>query len=568
MKLNRIVAFGLTLLMAFAFSPINLLAGENAEANPYTHGALAESEKPVSTSPGTGSHETQTAPKPAHSPKSLPFTGPEKEELNEASGQPQRQVVDVEQLPPPEGLATGLIHKTRAAQEYSQLAPSRGSSAVATQVNLMDSGYFPPINSQGALNSCTAFAATYYLFTYEVARLNANDPNWDVTKPEYQFSAKQVYNTYNGGGNSSSQQDSPLGVLQRGAVRQSEFPYPMGAGSVTQQHVAELDWNKEHLYKALEYRMSDYKIIRAGMLNEDTPVTGPNSPALDNIKTILNMGHPILVTTYSPSNFDDGDIYADRPVLRAGGNYGHSMVVVGYDDTYTFDMDGDGAIQEYETGAMLVANSWGASYKGKGWTYVMYDALNQVSNCNNLNGETYTLPWNDTQAFTSTRRPFLTYADDLIYIDVAKYDVGLAVELSLMNTSRSTTTVYGRVDAPGLGSVGVNMTVGLLMNFISMDYGANLRFNINAPATEEVTYVLPYDTAAAQAQAAGGAELCTWYIGVNNNWSYYGNPTPIQVMGTKLVRNPLTAPEVVAESRYADGLLTNTDNRVFKIGGP
>ena len=44
------------------------------------------------------------------------------------------------------------------------------SSGLPTKVDLSISKYFPAIRDQGNLGSCTAFAAAYYMYTYEMNR--------------------------------------------------------------------------------------------------------------------------------------------------------------------------------------------------------------------------------------------------------------------------------------------------------------------------------------------------------------------------------------------------------------
>ena len=45
----------------------------------------------------------------------------------------------------------------------------------------------------------------------------------------------------------------------------------------------------------------------------------------------------------------------------------------------------DGIIQNYEKGAFKIVNSWGERYGNDGYMWVMYDALNRVSNATNQN---------------------------------------------------------------------------------------------------------------------------------------------------------------------------------------
>ena len=60
---------------------------------------------------------------------------------------------------------------------------------------------FPPIRTQGLLNSCTAFAVTYYQFTYMVAHAQG----WDAKNGgnQFRFSPSWTFNLLNKGRNNS-----------------------------------------------------------------------------------------------------------------------------------------------------------------------------------------------------------------------------------------------------------------------------------------------------------------------------------------------------------------------------
>ena len=67
-----------------------------------------------------------------------------------------------------------------------------------------------------------------------------------------------------------------------------------------------------------------------------------------------------------------------RSTNRSSG--GHQVSIVGYDDNLTCTVGGVTL-----KGAFLVANSWGTTWKNSGYTWVMYDAVNQASAYSSLN---------------------------------------------------------------------------------------------------------------------------------------------------------------------------------------
>ncbi|MGP1680340.1 MAG: hypothetical protein ACTS6J_24685, partial [Burkholderiales bacterium] len=83
---------------------------------------------------------------------------------------------------------------------------------------------FPPVESQGSLNSCAAFSTTYYVGTHMtgIARGWSNN-NSDTTR---KFSAKWTYNFVNGGENAGLWFTSVFDVLLKlGAATANEWPY-------------------------------------------------------------------------------------------------------------------------------------------------------------------------------------------------------------------------------------------------------------------------------------------------------------------------------------------------------
>jgi len=100
------------------------------------------------------------------------------------------------------------------------------------------------------------------------------------------------------------------------------------------------------------------------------------------------------------------------------------MTIVGYDDNITYDLNGDGYIQDYEKGAFKLANSWGTSYENgnDGYIWVMYDALNKISNAQNQN--------------VKGRSPIFKYYG-YAYITVEEYPLNLIAEVTIDQARRN-----------------------------------------------------------------------------------------------------------------------------------
>lgn len=98
------------------------------------------------------------------------------------------------------------------------------------------------------------------------------------------------------------------------------------------------------------------------------------------------------------------------------------MAIVGYDDNISYDLNEDGIIQNYEKGAFKIVNSWGERYGNDGYMWVMYDALNRVSNATNQN--------------VPNREPIF---DDYAYniITVEEYPLDLVAEVTISQSCRN-----------------------------------------------------------------------------------------------------------------------------------
>lgn len=305
---------------------------------------------------------------------------------------------------------------------------SSSSYDLPKSVDLSLSDYFPCIRSQGQIGSCTAWASTYYQFTYEVAKLNS----WNAKNdPDKQFSPKWTYNFINEGeDNGSSFQDAYELLSKQGAVRYSEFT-PTGIDTESEYRTWYL--NKDNMKKALQYRVSEYRYKAFSSQEDETPITSPNSISLLSMKSLLNAGKVLTVQTYGRgldyqklknqynSTLNNQFVCTKYSYVEPSG---HAMTIVGYDDNITYDLNGDGHIQDYEKGAFKLANSWGTSYENgnDGYIWVMYDALNKISNAQNQNVKGRT-----------TIFKYYGYA----YINVEEYPLNLIAEVTIDQARRN-----------------------------------------------------------------------------------------------------------------------------------
>lgn len=366
----------------------------------------------------------------------------------------------------------GDLTQELPVQVYKNADNIEYASELPSSVNLSTSKYFPPIRHQQG-GSCTAWATTYYQFTYEVARLN----NWDAKHDDSKvFSPKYIWNYLNGGKNEGIYKDSCYDMLKaQGSLRWIEFPQNDSSLS--------LDWytgtteaeTTAALYRALTTRISSYDYKNFVSSNGDTPViTSNNDSDLAHIKTLLNGGHVLSISTdcfkwitKELSNGEFGIISGEGP------NGAHALTVVGYDDNLFYDLNQNGTIEDFEKGAFLIANSWGidATRHNNGYIWLMYDALNQTSNASNLN--------------TDNRKLFIRNSQ-YWYIEVANYTPQLTAEVTVLQKYRNDFSISLGVSDYATSSQATQAT---FLNGL----GGQLGFNGKSdPSYQSCTFVFDY----------------------------------------------------------------------------
>lgn len=241
------------------------------------------------------------------------------------------------------------------------------------------SKYFPKIENQGNQGACVCWAQGYYQFTYMMNRA------MDVeTTPENTFSPYWLYNFANGGRSSGTWEDDVYDIMKEiGCLRMSDAIF---------SEEDDQNWYPyEEIWKtAMKYRISDYTIFK-DVGDSTTPITSPDDPDLQNIKTLLSQGEVLAVTTYAydwkvvrikqHQDAPENDIYLNEYVVDCqNGNSGrHRITLVGYNDNIWTDINDNGDIDPGEMGAFKIANSWGEDLHNKGFMWIAYDALNKSS---------------------------------------------------------------------------------------------------------------------------------------------------------------------------------------------
>ena len=195
----------------------------------------------------------------------------------------------------------------------------------------------------------------------------------------------------------------------QGCATWSEFKFKYNAGEEFADRVENAKYHREWCSSATvaknasSRRVVDWKYDSFAKINVNTPITSYNDPDLNNMKTLINSGHILAFETDMVEwifRYDGATqakykgyyvIVRHQQDLKKDWN-GHVLCIVGYDDNVWFDLNKNGTKEAYECGAFKIANSWGKTWpdipgypKGDGFAWVMYDALNKVSNVPSLN---------------------------------------------------------------------------------------------------------------------------------------------------------------------------------------
>ena len=318
--------------------------------------------------------------------------------------------------------------ETTEFEPDNQIVPFAAAS-LPSSVDLSTSPCFPPIGNQGSIGSCTAWASTYYQYSYEVNKLN----NVTSTADRVIYSPKWTYNNINSGVDNGSSYTNAYTLLKnQGAVTLNEFPYSSSGYDL--QDLPTYDGAIEDMRNALNTRLSFYGTY--SISGSGTAITSNKDSDLNQVKTALNNGKVLTFQTYNDFNYKKGTGSWSNTKLvyrcyNAPNSGSHAMTIVGYNDNVTCDINGNGTIEAGERGAFKVINSWGTTNSGAnnaGVLWVMYDALNGKS-ANNL----------DESQFTYTRqRVFGTGTNNVFnYINVDHKNVMFVAEVSFTTERRN-----------------------------------------------------------------------------------------------------------------------------------
>jgi len=208
------------------------------------------------------------------------------------------------------------------------------------------SDLMPPVRSQGQQGSCTAWATTYYLKSYQ-----------EKVQYEYEYSSFEnvmspsfIYNQIASDCDSGSAIAAAFELLKESGVPSwKDFPYS--------DQICSLLPDEQVLELAKEHKIEDWYGV--GVPNDNTD---ENYTITNIVKTLIHQGTPPVIAIYiSRLNFQNvnGKFLATTYFKDPNDdNCGHAMLIVGYDDTVK---------------AFKVINSWGTDWGDNGYCWISYD---------------------------------------------------------------------------------------------------------------------------------------------------------------------------------------------------
>lgn len=230
---------------------------------------------------------------------------------------------------------------------------------------------FPTIGNQ-ILGSCAAWAMGYYQHSHNNG-LVMGWVNNTTTDNSHKCSTKFVYNMINDGVDGGAYFADSLAMLQKhGCVPWNLWP--------EDSNYREWNTNQDHLKIALSRRNQAAQYITS----VDT------AAGLEQVKQLLANGYVLTYGTYITSwtyttikadPSQTSNPLAGQQVMRYmnGTVDGHGMTIVGYDDNAWVDINNNNVVDSGEKGVLKIANSFGTSWKNKGYVFLAYDALKAVS---------------------------------------------------------------------------------------------------------------------------------------------------------------------------------------------
>jgi len=226
---------------------------------------------------------------------------------------------------------TGFIPLDRNVYDSFEKAPLH--RAYLPKQYELDLSLFPPVGNQGGQGSCTAWAVSYSAGSYYLFKESGERPSRDKARsPAFLFGLLKQ----------DDASSDCYGARISDAMRlYSEYGAP--SMSVAPYSDQQCDMPEIQLNQAKDFHF----------LPSFVTVDG-----LDKIKAQIYAGNPVV---FGLMGTDEFLRYSSGTYVQRGDpEWGHAMVIVGYDD---------------ERAAVKIRNSWGTDWGIKGYGWISYDSI-------------------------------------------------------------------------------------------------------------------------------------------------------------------------------------------------
>ncbi|MCD4820037.1 MAG: T9SS type A sorting domain-containing protein [Candidatus Cloacimonetes bacterium] len=295
--------------------------------------------------------------------------------------------------PDPNGepwMVGGIPEITPEIKQKLDKIPKLEISSLRTElpesIDNSENDYFPGIFSQGKYGSCSQAAGIGYTLTYEINRLrNINseeNPDVGFFRP---WTYHYTWNFLNRGTNSGTLIPDGWDIVkENGCPNAQTWGLPFGWHGF---------WANPQEYQVWMTGYDKYSAAMENRISEYSKIDITTEEGLETLKQWLyDHGDESVIggiANFSVNYFSDisysGDV-GNKFIINAeiGEFYAHSLTIVGYDDSFAYDFDGENGIpenyeieemQNWERGALKIANTHGTSYQDSGFVFLPYRFL-------------------------------------------------------------------------------------------------------------------------------------------------------------------------------------------------
>lgn len=265
-------------------------------------------------------------------------------------------------------LGTGWIAPMPDLRDYDRNNPKiaeitkklgitkKSSKAIPASVDLRK--WCSPIESQGALGSCTAHAAMGIVEYFEMRAFNRYIDGSRL------FVYKTTRNLMGVKGDTGAWLRTTMGALKLcGVPNEKYWPYsdsPSGSPHFDDEP------------SSFVYAIADNFEAIQYFCHDPYGANRPSKDVLDDVKLFLAADVPSMFGFYGFPSFEKCDIPGGIPYPCVGeeAEWGHAIVAVGYDDEKEIL---NTSCNTKTKGALLIRNSWGEDWGDKGYGWLPYD---------------------------------------------------------------------------------------------------------------------------------------------------------------------------------------------------